>query len=41
MGSKLSVGDLPYSEAGRRFQEVFSTYGTVESTNVIADKMTG
>ena len=41
MGSKLYVGGLPYSVTEGRLQEVFSIHGTVESANVIADKMTG
>jgi RNA recognition motif-containing protein len=41
MGSKLYVGGLPYSVTEGRLQEVFSVHGTVESANVIADKITG
>ena len=41
MGTKLYVGGLPYSVTEGRLQEVFSAHGTVESANVIADKLTG
>jgi RNA recognition motif-containing protein len=41
MGSKLYVGGLAYSVTEGRLQELFSTHGTVESANVIADKFTG
>ena len=41
MGSKLYVGGLPYSVTEGRLQELFAEHGTVESANVISDKMTG
>jgi len=41
MGNKLYVGGLPYSVTEGKLQEVFSAHGTVESANVISDKMTG
>jgi RNA recognition motif-containing protein len=41
MGTKLYVGGLPYSVTDGRLQEIFSTHGTVQSANVISDKMTG
>ena len=41
MGSKLSVGGLPYSVTEGRLLEVFSMHGTVESAGVISDKFTG
>ncbi|HEX5606929.1 MAG TPA: RNA-binding protein [Candidatus Binatia bacterium] len=41
MGTKLYVGGLPYSVTEGRLQEIFSAHGTVQSTNVIADKFTG
>src|SRR6187401_2127079 len=41
MGSKLYVGGLPYSVTNDRLQEIFSEHGTVESANVISDKVTG
>lgn len=33
MGSKLSVGGLPYSVTSWRLEELFSAHGTVESAN--------
>ena len=39
MGSKLYVGGLPYSVTEGRLQELFSAHGTVESANVISDKL--
>jgi RNA recognition motif-containing protein len=41
MGTKLYVGGLPYSVTDGRLQEIFSSHGTVQSANVISDKMTG
>jgi len=41
MGSKLYVGGLPYSVTEGRLTELFSAHGTVDSANVISDKMTG
>jgi RNA recognition motif-containing protein len=41
MGNKLYVGGLPYSVTEGKLQEVFSAHGTVESANVISDKLTG
>ena len=41
MGTKLYVGGLPYSVTEGRLQELFSAHGTVDSANVISDKMTG
>lgn len=41
MNSKLYVGGLPYSVTDRQLEEVFSEYGTVESANVVTDRMTG
>ena len=41
MGNKLYVGGLPYSVNEGRLQEIFSAHGTVESANVISDKVTG
>jgi cold-inducible RNA-binding protein len=41
MGNKLYVGGLPYSVTEGKLQEIFSAHGTVESANVISDKMTG
>src|SRR5512132_412604 len=41
MGSKLYVGGLPYSVTEGRLTELFAAHGTVESANVISDKLTG
>lgn len=41
MNTKLYVGGLPYSTTDRQLEEVFSEHGTVESANVITDRMTG
>ena len=41
MGNKLYVGGLPYSVTEGKLQEIFSAHGTVESANVISDKLTG
>lgn len=41
MGSKLYVGGLPYSVTEGRLTELFSAHGTVDSANVISDKLTG
>ncbi len=40
-GKKLYVGGLPYAVADSQLEELFGEYGTVESANVITDKMTG
>lgn len=39
--SKLYVGGLPYSVSETQLQELFSRFGTVESTRIITDQMTG
>ena len=41
MGSKLYVGGFPYSVTEGRLTELFAAHGTVESANVISDKLTG
>ena len=41
MGTKLYVGGLPYSVTEGRLQEIFAEHGSVESANVISDKLTG
>ncbi|MGH7847723.1 MAG: RNA recognition motif domain-containing protein [Candidatus Binatia bacterium] len=41
MGNKLYVGGLPYSVTEGKLQEIFSAHGTVESANVISDRLTG
>jgi RNA recognition motif-containing protein len=39
--NKLYVGGLPYSVSDVQLSELFSPHGTVESANVITDRMTG
>jgi len=41
MGNKLYVGGIPYSVTEQSLQELFSPHGTVESSKVITDRMTG
>jgi len=41
MGSKLYVGNLPYSVNQQTLQDTFSKCGTVQSVNVIMDRDTG
>jgi RNA recognition motif-containing protein len=38
---KLYVGGLPYSVSDGQLSDLFSPHGTVESANVITDRMTG
>lgn len=41
MAKKLYVGGLPYATKDDELKDAFSQAGTVESANVIVDKMTG
>ena len=41
MGSKLYVGNLPYSTTGSDLEQMFSAHGTVQSAEVISDRDTG
>lgn len=41
MGKKLYVGNLSYDVDSSALQELFTTHGTVESAEVIADRETG
>jgi RNA recognition motif-containing protein len=41
MSSKLFVGGLPFSTTDGQLEEIFSVHGTVESSRVISDKLTG
>lgn len=41
MAKKLYVGSLPYSVTDDRLREFFAMAGTVESAQVIIDRMTG
>lgn len=38
---KLYVGGLPYSTTNETLSELFSDHGSVDSANVITDRMTG
>ncbi len=38
---KLFVGSLPWSVNDQQLGEIFAEVGTVESANVVLDKMTG
>jgi len=41
MGRKLYVGNLPYSVSSSDLERLFSEHGTVQSAEVINDRMTG
>ncbi len=41
MAKKLYVGNLPYSANDESLKEIFQAAGSVESANVIMDRMTG
>ena len=41
MGKKLYVGNLSYDVSSSDLEQLFSAHGTVESAEVIADRMTG
>jgi RNA recognition motif-containing protein len=41
MATKLYVGGLPYSTTQDEIRDAFSKAGTVTSTSIIMDKMTG
>ncbi len=41
MAKKLYVGGLPYSTTDDQLRDAFSQVGTVESANIIMDKMSG
>lgn len=41
MAKKLYVGNLPWSSTADSLKETFSKAGTVISTSIITDKMTG
>ncbi len=41
MGKRLYVGSLSYSTSDDSLRDAFSRAGTVESANVITDKMSG
>lgn len=41
MSINIYVGNLPFSATTEEIQELFSTYGTVETVNLITDRETG
>lgn len=41
MPMNIYVGGLPYAVTAEQLQELFGTYGTVDSARVIMDKYTG
>ena len=41
MGEKLYVGGLTYSITDAQLKKLFAAYGTVKSTRVITDKVSG
>lgn len=41
MGKKLYVGNLPYNVSSSDLESMFSAHGTVQSAEVISDRMTG
>lgn len=41
MGAKIYVGNLSYSVAEEKLQELFSHHGSVVSARIITDKFTG
>jgi RNA recognition motif-containing protein len=41
MGKKLFVGGLPFATTNEELEKVFSEVGTVDSVNIITDRMTG
>src|SRR5213078_5298435 len=41
MGTRLYVGNLPYSVSSSELEQMFSPHGTVQSAEVIADRETG
>jgi cold-inducible RNA-binding protein len=41
MTNRIYVGGLPYATTDARLEEIFSQYGTVQSTRIITDRLTG
>jgi RNA recognition motif-containing protein len=41
MSTNIYVGNLPFSATEDEIHELFSTYGTVDSVNLIIDRETG
>ena len=41
MSTNIYVGNLPFNTSAEEIRGLFSTYGTVESVNLITDRETG
>jgi RNA recognition motif-containing protein len=41
VATNIYVGNLPFSASPEAIRDLFSTYGTVESVNLITDRETG
>ena len=41
MGSKIYVGNLPFSATSESLNEMFSKFGTVDSAKIVMDRDTG
>src|SRR6202453_608003 len=41
MGSKLYVGNLSYNTSSSELEQLFAQHGTVQSAEIISDRMTG
>jgi RNA recognition motif-containing protein len=41
MGKKIYVGNLPFSATNESLSQMFSTYGTVDSSKIVMDRDTG
>ena len=41
MGRKLYIGNLPFSATQEELSELFGQVGSVESVNIITDKLSG
>ncbi len=41
MGTRLYVGNLPYTVSSSELEQMFSSHGTVQSAEVVADRDTG
>src|SRR5947208_1083367 len=41
MGTRLYVGNLPYSVSSSELEQMFSPHGTVQSAEIITDRDTG
>lgn len=41
MGNKIYVGNLPFNTTNESLSELFSQFGTVESSKIVTDRDTG